>query len=346
MKLSEIVELLEEKNVPAKVEGNASKFITQVAALADAQPEHISFFSDKRRLEELKKTRADAVLISDEMKEYFEGNKVVVSDPYVAYAYVAQALNPQKIYAGIHPNSTISKAAMIPDSCQIASGVTIEADVVLGENCVVGAGSFIGRGTQFGSNCHLYPNVTVMHNCLIGNDVTIESGTVIGGQGFGFANKMGKWLRIPQIGRVVIGNNCWIGNNCAIDRGAIEDTIIHDDCILDNLIHMAHNVQIGHGSAIAGQVGFAGSTKVGEYCMFAGQVGVNGHISLSANSQYGAKAGVTHTIKQPGSYSGFPAQETSSWQKNTVRLRNLEKMTKQIKQLEQEIQNIKKQLED
>lgn len=346
MKLSDIVALLAKKNVPAEIQGDASEIITQVAPLADAQPEQISFFSDKRRLKELKQTRATAVLLSDDMQTHFSGNKIIVSDPYVAYAHVAQALNPQTIQAGIHPNANISETAVIPQSCQIAAGVTIEADVVLGDSCVVGAGSFIGQGTQLGNHCRIYPNVTVMHHCILGDDVTIESGTVIGGQGFGFANQMGKWLRIPQIGRVIIGNNCWIGNNCAIDRGAIEDTIIHDDCILDNLIHMAHNVEIGHGSAIAGQVGFAGSTKVGEYCLFAGQVGVNGHITLSAKSQFGAKAGVTNNIKQPGSYSGFPAQETASWQKNTVRLRNLEKMTKKIKQLEQEIQNIKKQLED
>lgn len=346
MKLSQVIDVLIEKGLKASLVGSESEEVFQVASLLGAETGNITFFSDKRRASELEKTKASAVLLTEEMASLTDVNKIIVDDPYVAYAFVAQRLNKQKHTPQIHSSACIAETAIVPPSCRIDAGVYIAEDVVLGENCTLGAGSVVEKGSKLGDDCYLYPNVTVMHDCLLGNNVTIESGTVIGGQGFGFANKNGKWLRIPQVGRVIIGNNCWIGNNCAIDRGAIEDTIIADDCILDNLIHMAHNVEIGEGSAIAGQVGFAGSAKIGKYCMFAGQVGVNGHISVSDKSQFGAKAGVTHTIKQPGSYSGFPAIETSDWQKSTVRLRNLDKMSKKIKQLEQELENIKKQLED
>lgn len=346
MKLSEIVALLVKNGVDAYLIGNETEEVCQVASLLDARQGSITFFSDKRRIAELEQTQATVVLLTEEMASFTSVNKIIVNDPYVAYAYVAQKLYKIPHQPQIDSNTFIAETAVVPDTCQIGFGAYIGENVVLGDKCVIGSGSVIEAHAVLGDNCHLYPNVTVMNNCVLGNHVTIESGTVIGGQGFGFANQKGKWLRIPQIGRVVIGNNCWIGNNCAIDRGTIEDTVIGDNCILDNLIHMAHNVEIGQGTAIAGQVGFAGSTKVGEYCMFAGQAGINGHITVSDKSQFGAKAGITHSIKKPGSYSGFPAVDTADWQKTTVRLRNLEKMSQKIKLLEKELESIKKQLED
>ncbi|MPQ76064.1 UDP-3-O-(3-hydroxymyristoyl)glucosamine N-acyltransferase [Hydrogenovibrio sp. JE_KL2] len=346
MKLSEIVEWLSECDISSYVIGDETQQIVQVAGLTDAQDGEISFFSDKRRCNELKSTKASAVLITKEMADQTNANKIVVDVPYVAYAYIAQKLNPSKIHPGIHPESFVASSAIIPSSCQVDPGAYIAEGVQMGENCVVNYGSVIEEGTVLGDNCRIYPNVTIMDNCVLGNSVTVESGTVIGGQGFGFANQKGKWIRIPQLGRVIIGSNCWIGNNCTIDRGALEDTVIGDNCILDSLIHIAHNVEMGAGCAAAAQVGIAGSTKIGNYCVFAGQVGVNGHIEIADKAMFNAKSGVTHSIKAPGSYSGFPAVETGSWQKTTVRLKNLEKMSKQIKQLEKELESIKKQLED
>lgn len=346
MKLSEVVEWLSECDISSYVIGDETQEIVQVAGLAEAQDGEISFFSDKRRRNELTATKASAILITKEMVDQTNANKVVVDVPYVAYAYVAQKLNPEKIHPGVHPESFVASSAVIPSSCQVDAGVYIAEGVQMGENCIVNYGSVIEEGTVLGDNCRIYPNVTVMNNCVLGNAVTVESGTVIGGQGFGFANQKGKWIRIPQLGRVVIGNNCWIGNNCTIDRGALEDTVIGDNSILDNLVHIAHNVEMGTGCAVAAQVGIAGSTKIGSYCIFAGQVGVNGHVEVADKTMFNAKSGVTHSIKAPGSYSGFPAVETGSWQKTTVRLKNLEKMSKQIKQLEKELESIKKQLED
>ncbi|MDX1795317.1 MAG: UDP-3-O-(3-hydroxymyristoyl)glucosamine N-acyltransferase [Hydrogenovibrio sp.] len=346
MNLLDIVTHLNAKGLEAKLDGDETEIVRQVSGLAEARKGDLSFLSDSKRISELEETQASAVLVKASDADKTTANKIIVENPYACYAVVAQRLNDVGIVPGTHPSSVISETAHIPKTCQIDANVTIGEDVVLGEYCVIGAGSVLGKGVVLGDHVRLYPNVTIMDFCQAGDDVTIESGTVIGGQGFGFANHRGQWLRIPQIGRVMIGKGCWIGNNCAIDRGAINDTEIGDNCILDNLVHIAHNVKIGEGTAIAGQVGFAGSSAIGKHCTFAGQVGVAGHIEVADQSHFAAKAGVTHSIKASGSYSGFPAVETPDWQKSMIRLKNIDKMAKQIKRLEKELEELKTQLED
>ena len=337
---TEILNLLKEKEIEAEIIGDANCEIEQVSGLAEAEKKHLSFFNDPKRIQELKKTSAGIVFLNKAFIEDSVSTAICVQDPYVAYAIIAQHLNPVRLKATIANSAVIADSASVPASCQIAENVVIGESVILGENCFISAGSVIKENCVLGKNVAVGSNVTIEKNCLIGDDSSIEAGTVIGGQGFGFANNQGEWLRIPQIGRVIVGNNVWIGNNCAIDRGTINDTIIEDNCIIDNLVHIAHNVQIGYGSAIAGQVGFAGSTQIGRYNIFAGQVGVTGHIETADNCLFGAKAGVTHSIKSSGSYSGFPAIETAKWQKNTVRVKTLDKTSKKIKQLEKRIREL------
>lgn len=341
MNVSEIIKLLEENKIQANTIGNSNASIEQVAGLSYAKSKHLSFFNDPKRLEELQKTNAGIVVLHNDFQEETKATKVCVEDPYVAYAIIAQALNPIVVKSGIASSAVVSLSATIPKSCQIGNNVVIESAVILGENCIICAGTVIKKSCTLGNDVHLSSNVTIEKNCHIGNNSSIEAGTVIGGQGFGFANNNGQWLRIPQIGSVIVGDNVWIGNNCAIDRGTLNDTVIADNCIIDNLVHIAHNVEIGYGSAIAGQVGFAGSTKIGKYNIFAGQVGVTGHIETADNCQFGAKSGVTHSLKQPGSYSGFPALDSATWQKNTVRIRTLDKTAKKIKELEKQIRELK-----
>ena len=341
MKIVELVQILNEKGIEARLEGDSQAEIIQVAGLLKATSVQLSFYNDPKRLGELKQTKAGVTLVREDFNETITNTKIYVKDPYVAYAYLAQALNTTVICSGIARTATISNTAVVPKSCQIEENVVIGEHVHLGENCIVGCGSVIKTDSKLGDNVTIYSNVTIEKNTKIGHHSTIESGTVIGGQGFGFANDNGQWIRIPQIGRVVIGNHVWIGNNCSIDRGTIDDTMISDNCIIDNLVHIAHNVEIGYGTAIAGQVGFAGSTKIGQYNIFAGQVGVTGHIETADNAHFGAKAGITHAIKSSGSYSGFPAIETSTWQKTTVRVKTLDKMAKRIKLLEKELHEIK-----
>lgn len=339
---TEIVKLLIDNGIEAELIGDDNYEIEQVAGLLEAEKKHLSFFNDPKRLTELKQTDAGIVVLNKEFVNESNCTLICVQDPYVAYAIIAQYLNPTTVKAGIACSAVIASSASILKSCQIAENVVIGENVILGENCFIAAGSVIKKDCVLGKNIAVASNVTIERNCLIGDDTSIEAGTVIGGQGFGFANNKGKWLRIPQVGRVIIGSNVWIGNNCAIDRGTINDTIIEDNCIIDNLVHIAHNVQIGYGSAIAGQVGFAGSSQIGKYNIFAGQVGITGHIETADNCLFGAKAGVTHSIKSSGSYSGFPAIETANWQKTTVRIKTLDKTAKKIKELEKRIRELEK----
>ena len=349
MLLTEITKLLNKRDINTNIIYQENSDIVQVAGLKEALGNEVSFFNDVKRLEELKTTSAGLVLLKEEYAHYLVGehaiNHIIVDDPYYAYAVIAQHLNPLNFHPAISKKSSICSSSLVPESCHIGDFSVIEENVTLGEHCIIEAGSFIGKGAVLANNVHVYPNVTIMANCVIGKNSSIESGTVIGGQGFGFANNKGQWVRIPQVGRVIIGANVWVGNNCAIDRGAINDTCIADNCIIDNLVHIAHNVDIGEGTAIAGQVGFAGSTKVGKYNVFAGQVGVTGHITIADKSHFGAKAGVTNTVKVGGSYSGFPAVETSQWQKMMIRTKTLDKTNKKLKDLEKQLKEIQKQLD-
>lgn len=342
MQLKTVVEHLNSLGVDAQIIGDASVDVKQVASLLSADQAQISFFTDKRRLQELKQTQAGAVLVKAEYSESTAANKVIVSDPYYAYALVAQLLNPvYKELRGIHSSAVVDETADLPETVSILAQVVIAEGVSIGDDSLIMQGAVISRKVQIGKRCKIGPNVSIMPDCIVGDDVTIEAGTVVGGDGFGWANNRGRWVKVPQIGRVIIGDGVSIGNNCTIDRGAIEDTYIADGCIIDNLVHIAHNVELGEGCAIAGQAGFAGSTTIGKHCTVAGQAGFAGHLNIADQVHILAKAGVTHNLTEPGAYAGFPAINASDWQKSTVRTRNLDKMAKQIKALEKALQQLK-----
>lgn len=346
MKLKNIVNYLAEEGIDVDLKGDDSINIDQVSGLVEAQENHISFFSDPKRSHELEKTSAGAVLISPKFASPVNTACLQVENPYFAFAKVSQLLNPEPCLKGVHASAVVDKSAKISKTAWIGENVVIGKDVSIGEHCYIGPGSVVLDHSVIGRKTRLIANVTVMNNCVIGDEVHLDPGCVIGGQGFGFANDQGEWHKIPQIGRVVIGDRVFVGVNANIHRGAINDTVIESNCIIDSLVHIAHNVSVGYGSAIASQVGFAGSTTVGKYCVFAGQVGINGHISIADNSHFAAKSGVTHAIKEPGSYSGFPAIPTPEWQKNMVRAKNLNKMAQKIKHLEKELQELKSNLEN
>ena len=345
LQLKDIVAHLNELNVQVELVGKDDSEIKQVAGLDTAENQNISFLNDKKYLSYLESTRAGAVILSASYSPNCHVAHLIVDDPYYVYALVAQLLNTVTVEYKVHPDSTVDPKATIANCVAIEAQAVVQANATVGEGTLICAGTVIQEGAQLGDDCRIGANVVIGHNCIIGNNVTIEAGTVIGGDGFGWAAHQGKWVKIPQVGRVVIGNNVSIANNVCIDRGAIEDTIIEDDCIIDNLVHIAHNVKIGQGSAIAGQVGFAGSTTLGAHCTIAGQAGFAGHIEITDNSHFFAKAGVTHNIKEPGVYSGFPAIPVSEWQKNSVRARGLDKMSKQLKQLQKQLDALETKLD-
>lgn len=342
MQLSYIINQLESFGVQVDLVGSEQTEIQQVAGLDHAQPNQISFLNDKKYLTSLRETQAGAVILSSAYRDSCSVAHLIVENPYYVYALVAQILNPNAIDAGIHSDSTVDSTAVIADSACVKAQAVVSEGVVIGPSSLIGNGAVIEGNVQIGANCRIGSNVVICHDCIIGDSVIIEAGAIIGGDGFGWANHQGKWTKIPQVGRVIIGNNVSIGNNVCIDRGAIEDTIIADNCIIDNLVHIAHNVKIGEGSAIAGQVGFAGSTSLGAHCTVAGQVGFAGHLEIADNTHFLAKSGVTHNLDKAGAYAGFPAIPVSDWQKNSVRARNLDKMAKQIKQLQQQLDALTK----
>ncbi len=338
MQLRDIVNHLQQLGVEVKLIGSDTADIQQVAGLDRANAQQISFLNDKKYLSSLEKTEAGAVILAPIYQDACKVPMLVVNNPYYVYALVAQLLNPIKNSYQRHLDASIDDSACLADEVTVMAQAVIQAHVTIGKGSVIGCGAVIEESATIGQNCRIGANVVIRHECVIGDNVIIEAGAVIGGDGFGWANNKGKWVKIPQIGRVVIGDSVSIGNNVCIDRGAIEDTIIEDNCIIDNMVHIAHNVKIGQGSAIAGQTGFAGSTTLGKGCTVAGQVGFAGHITIADNSHFLAKAGVTHSIKNAGAYSGFPAIPVLEWQKNNIRARQLDKMAKQIKALQKQVE--------
>lgn len=345
MKLNEIATFLIEQGIDVTLVGDGETVIRQVSSLVNADSDQITFFTDPKRQSELNATQAGAVILKAEFQALTPTNCLLVSNPYFAFAKVSSRLNGFQFSPGIHASATVDESSQLGEGVYIGPQAVIGADVVIGDHTYIGPGVVVMDQVTIGEQTIVMPNVTILADCVIGNQVYLDSGCVIGGQGFGFANEKGEWQKIPQLGKVVVGNRVFIGVNANIHRGAIEDTLIEDNCIIDSLVHIAHNVQVGYGSAIASQVGFAGSTKVGKYCVFAGQVGVNGHIELADGAQFGAKAGVTHSIKTAGNYSGFPAIPTSEWQKNMVRSKHLHEMAQKIRMLERAVQELKTKLE-
>lgn len=341
MQLAQLLSFLESNQVKFELEGDDSIEITQVAGLDTAVKGEISFLTDKKYISYLTQTGASAVILNPENKSEYDFTAIYVENPYYVYALVAQALNPfPEFETGIHPTASVSPSSNLAPSAAIEACVVIKDRVDVGADTLIASGAVIEEGVSIGQNCRIGPNVTICRDCQIGDYTIIEAGSVIGGDGFGWANNKGQWVKIPQVGKVIVGSHVSIGNNVAIDRGAVKDTIIEDNCIIDNLVHIAHNVVIGSGSAIAGQVGFAGSTTLGKHCTIAGQAGFAGHIEIADNSHFLAKAGVTHDIKEPGAYSGFPAVKAADWQKNSVRIRQLDKLAKQIKTLQKQIADL------
>lgn len=342
MKLKEIINQLETRGVEVDLVGSDETDIQQVAGLDCAQPNQISFLNDKKYLKALEDTQAGAVILASAYREQCSATRLVVENPYYVYALVAQILNPAVFEAGIHQDATVDSAALLAANVCVKAQAVIQAGAVIGNSTLIESGAVIESGAQIGENCYIGANAVISHGSIIGDHVIIKAGAVIGGDGFGWANNAGRWVKIPQIGRAIIGSYSSIGNNSTVDRGAIGDTVIGENCIIDNLVHFGHNTRLGEGGAVAAMCGFSGSTTLGSHCIVSGQVGFAGHLTIADNVQFLAKAGVTHNIDKSGAYGGFPAIPAAEWQRNSVRSRNLDKMAKQIKQLQKQLDALTK----
>ncbi|HMK13924.1 MAG TPA: UDP-3-O-(3-hydroxymyristoyl)glucosamine N-acyltransferase, partial [Burkholderiales bacterium] len=317
-------------------DGNIS--ITQVAPLDLAQPSHLSFLSQPKYRSQLEQTKAGAVIVGRESRNMTSLPRIVCDDPYVYFAKVSAFLNPEKTPPpGIHPSAAIAASAQVPASATIGAHAYIGENVMLGERTVIGPGCCLGDGVKIGEASFLHPRVVIYRDCVIGDRVFLHSGVVIGSDGFGIAMDEGRWLKIPQIGRVIIGNDVEIGANTTVDRGAMGDTVIEDGVKLDNLIQIGHNVRIGAHTAIAGCVGIAGSTKIGRYCRIGGAAMISGHLQIADNVTISGATGVGKTITKAGIYtSAYPAEPHHEWLKNAVHLRHLHELARKIQNLEQQ----------
>jgi UDP-3-O-[3-hydroxymyristoyl] glucosamine N-acyltransferase len=337
-RLSEIAERL-----GGRVLGRDEARISQVATLEAAQPAQISFLANSKYRAKLASTKAGAVILGEADADATELPRIISDNPYAYFAKVSAMLNPlPEAKPGIHPSAVIGACVKIDATASIAATAVIGDGAKIGAHSVIGEGCYIGNDVTIGSHARMYPRVVVYHDCVIGDNMVAHSGAVIGSDGFGIAMDQGRWIKIPQIGRVVIGKDVEIGANTTIDRGALEDTVIEDGVKLDNQIQIAHNVRIGAHTAIAGCVGIAGSTTIGRYCQIGGSAGILGHLLIADHVEIAAFTLIGKSIREAGSYAAiFPFSKAEEWRKNSVHLRHLDELAGRVRILEQQLNSLK-----
>ena len=309
----------------------------RVDTLADADEAALCFFTDAKYRDQLSVTRAGAVILAERDLPLCPVAAIVSSNPYLAYALAARALHPPaNVEGGRHPSAVVSPSTRIDSSAWIGPAVVIEAQI--GPRAFVGPGCIVGPGCRVGEDSRLVASVTLCAGTLLGRRVLIQPGAVIGRDGFGFAKDDDRWVRIPQLGRVRIGDDVEIGANTTVDRGALEDTVIADGAKLDNLIQIGHNCHIGENTAMAACSGISGSTRIGRNCTIAGAVGMAGHLEIGDDVHFTGMAMVTRSFPDPGQYSsGIPAMPSADWRRNAARFRHLDELAKRVKRLEDEV---------
>jgi UDP-3-O-[3-hydroxymyristoyl] glucosamine N-acyltransferase len=324
-----------------ELRGDGSCMIDGVGTLNSAGPSNITFLANTAYRKDLPATRAGAVILKDSDAGACPSNCLVAEDPYLAYARLAAIFDPRPAAApGIHESAVVAATAKIGD------GVSIGPNAVVGDACEIGAACTIGPGSvlygecRLGAGCLLHANVTLGYGVRMGQRVIVHPGAVIGADGFGIAFATDHWEKVPQLGGVVIGDDCEIGCNTTIDRGAIGDTVLEEDVRIDNLCQIGHNVHFGAHTAMAGLSGVAGSTIIGKYCLIAGGSGFSGHLEIADKTTLAASTRAFRSIREPGtSWSAqLPAQPIREWQRNLSRLRKLDELARRVRDLEKQLE--------
>ncbi|MGH8052887.1 MAG: UDP-3-O-(3-hydroxymyristoyl)glucosamine N-acyltransferase [Stenotrophomonas sp.] len=315
-----------------QVHGDAAATIQGVATLAHAGPGQLTFLANPRYRAQLADSQASIVVLRADDAESAPGTALVAKDPYTAFAKIGALFETVPLREpGIHASADIDPSAQVAATAHIGAFVSIGARSVIGEGCIIGPGSVIGDDCTLDSGCELLARVTLVARVKLGKRVRIHPGAVLGGEGFGLAMDGGRWVKVPQLGGVRIGDDCEIGCNSCVDRGALEDTVLDEDVRVDNLVQIAHNVQIGAHSAIAGSTGIAGSAKIGRYCLLGGAVGVVGHLEICDHVVITGKSVVRNSITEPGEYSsGTPLTDNRTWRKNAARFKQLDSLARRI----------------
>lgn len=334
------------KSAPAIISGDPERLISGLASLSNADSSQLSFLANSQYRAQLKTTNAGVMLITQVDRDAFNGDAIVVSDPYFAFAELTHLFDPfADVESGVHPTAVISERAVIGKNVSIGAFVVVEDDAYVGDGSVLISSVHIGREAVVGANSWIGHGATIHYGCRLGDRVRIHAGAVIGAEGFGFAPFKGRWHRIVQLGRVIIGNDVRIGANTTVDRGALDDTIIAEGVIIDNQVQIAHNVNIGAHTAIAAATAIAGSTKIGAHCIIGGLVGIAGHLEIVDRVQITAMSMITRSISESGSYSsGSAFEKTTDWRKSAVRVRHLGETAAQIKELQLALKRLELQL--
>lgn len=328
-----------------EVHGDGETKLDGVDTLQDATPGKISFYANSRYRTYLSTTRATAVILRAENVAACPTNALVSDNPYLAYARVAAYLHPTPPFeSGIAPTAAVDASAIIDPTAFIGANATVQSGAVIGAGAYIGPNCVVGADVAIGAGSRLIANVTLCHGTRIGERCVLHPGVVIGSDGFGMANDQGTWVRVPQLGRAILGDDVDVGANTTIDRGAIRDTVIADGVKLDNLIQVAHNVEIGADTAIAACAGISGSTKIGRRCTLAGAAGVVGHVELADNVHVSGMSMISRNIREAGVYTGsIPAMPHDQWKKNFARLKQLDDMARRLRAIETAFEAVTKQ---
>src|SRR5882672_5535525 len=337
------VERISEGRVPATVRGDAARRIMSVATLAAAEANHLAFLANGRYRTQARASRAGAIVLSGRDAEALFADAtttaaalIVCEQAYAWYAFAAQILAPTQTTApGVAAEACVASDATVAASARIDAGAVVASGAQIGERCWLGAGAYVGEQARVGADSRLHPGARLLAQCTIGARAIVHSGAVIGADGFGFAPLDGRWLKIPQIGRVVIGDDVEIGANTTIDRGALDDTVIEDGVKIDNQVQIAHNCRIGAHSAIAGCAGIAGSAVIGRGCQIGGAAMIHGHIEIADGVIVSAGTLISRSISEPGFYTGvFPFMRNREWEHNAAALRHLDELRDRVRKLE------------
>lgn len=331
--------------INGKIEGDENASVNTFAKIEEGKPGAISFLSNPKYTHYIYETKSSIVLVNDdvELERPVSATLIRVQNAYECVAKLLQLYQSSlPVKKGIDSLAFISPTAKIGEGCYIGAFAYIGDGAVIGDNTQVYPHAVIGDNARLGNHCIIYPNVSIYHDCRLGDNVTIHSGSVIGADGFGFAPSDQGYDKIPQIGIVTIGDNVEIGANTCVDRSTMGSTVIGNGVKLDNLVQIAHNVEVGENTVMSAQVGIAGSTKVGSWCMFGGQVGLAGHITIGDKTFLGAQSGVPGSIKGNTSLIGTPPMEPKAYFRSQAIFRRLPEMYRQIADLQKQVEELKK----
>ena len=328
------------------VEGNPEVTVKSFSKIEEGKPGTLTFLANPKYEHFIYSTKASIVLVNNDFTptEQIPATLIRVENAYAALAILLNMVEQQKQQTGIDSSAFIAPSASVGENCYIGHFAYVGKNTTIGKNCRIYPQAYIGDDVTIGDNCIIYPHVTIYDGCVIGNNNILHAGSVIGSDGFGFAPEGDLYKKIPQLGNVVLEDDVEIGANTCVDRATMGATVVKRGVKLDNLVQVAHNVEIGSNTVIASQTGIAGSAKIGEWCMFGGQVGVAGHIKVGDRVNVGAQSGIPGNTPSGVTLMGYPAIDPKQFARSSVIYKKLPEMYAELNSLKKEIENLKQQL--